>query len=129
MKNILKILPSVLTIAGTLLIGHNLLGASIDESLWQLITGAALALAGVISSILDHTANVEMIQAALRRTAEVITTLLIASGKGTSETLKAILEMILLAVPIVYAYFSRQKTMKLARGELEIDQLKGGNTK
>lgn len=124
MKTLLKILPSILTIAGTFLIGSNLFGTAVNESLWQEIVGAVLAVAGVLASIIDHTASVEMIQAALRRAAEVITTLLIASGKATPETVKSVLEFMLLAVPIIYAYFSRKKTQKLSTGELSTSDLK-----
>ena len=125
LKTLYKILPSVLTILGTFAIGHNFFGAAVNESLWQELAGAAMLVVGIaISVFIDHTATVEQIQAAIRRLSEVFAALLVAAGKQMTETLKAIVELLLMATPLVYAYFSRQKTQKLARGELEPTDLK-----
>lgn len=128
LKALYKILPSILTILGAFAIGHNFFGATINESLWQELAGFALMAVGVfISVFIDHTAGIEQLQAMVRRAGEVLATLLAASGKQMSETIKAVLELILIALPVLYGYLSQRKTIKLARSELEIDELKGAS--
>lgn len=123
-SKLLSILPSVLTIAGTFLLGKNLFGTAIDESLWQELTGSALALVGIVVSIFDHTATEEMIQAGLRRSIEVVGALLVSSGKASQNTIQLLLSLVATLVPVVYGYFSRKKTRNLARGNLSVEDLK-----
>jgi hypothetical protein len=120
-----KVLPTILTILGTFVIGHNLLGATINESLWQEIGGASTVVVALVMTVYNHTVTIEAIQAGIHRVVEVVGTLLVASGRMTSETLVTILGVITAITPVIYKYYSVKKTQQLAAGTIAIEDLKG----
>jgi hypothetical protein len=120
-----KVLPTILTLLGTYVIGHNLMGAKVDESLWQEIGGAATAAIGLAISYFSHTLNIEGVQASIHRIVEVAGALLVASGRITAESLVTILGVITALTPLIYKHFSEKKTQQIASGKIAIEDLKG----
>ena len=121
---IFAILRTLLSIGGALLLGHNIFGHAIDESLWQEITGGAMGAASIVLSVLDKTITLEMIQGALRQALSFVGGLLIASGKLTAENMNTWLGVITALVPFIYAGLSRKKTQAIDTGQVSITQLK-----
>ena len=121
--NWLSIIRNVLTLAGAFLLGHNLFGLEVNESLWQEITGGIMVLAGVVLSILDKTLTIEKWQGALRHVALVVGGLLIAKGVLKPEQIEAILGVVTALGTILYGYLSKKKSQEIVANKIPTTQL------
>jgi hypothetical protein len=62
---IFSLLRSALTIVGSILLGKNIFGTAVDNSVIEAVIGGALFVGSVVWGIADKTATIEMLQSAL----------------------------------------------------------------
>lgn len=117
-ETILGVLRALLTLAGTYLVGHNLLGVAIDSSTWQIILGAVVAVGSTIWGIVDKTAGIEQIQSAIRSVIISLGGILVAAGKLKGEVLEAIVGLVTAALPLLQSYTAKAKVVQMAAGTL-----------
>lgn len=118
-ETFLSILKTVLVIAGTWLVGHNLFGASVDASLWQEIAGGVIALGAAIWGVVDKSGTIDALQSAIRSFIASAGSLLVMSGKITGDTLNAIIAIITMLIPILWSHLGRAKVVNIANGSLQ----------
>lgn len=114
----LSALRTVLVIAGTWLIGHNLFGAVVDASIWQEIVGGSVALGAAIWGVVDKSGNVEGLQSAVRSFLAAAGSLLVASGKISGDTLNGIIALVSLLIPILLSGLGKAKVVQINNGTL-----------
>jgi Ca2+/Na+ antiporter len=122
--NITSIIRTILTLVGSYLIGHNLFGTSVNESLWQEISGGIMVLVGIVMSILDKTISIEKVQGALRHIVLVAGGLLIAKGVVTPAQIEMYIGLATALVPVVYGWLSKKKSQQVASGDIPVQHLK-----
>jgi len=88
-----SIVRAALTLTGSYIIGHNLFGAKLDESLWQELAGA-------------------------RSVITVAGGLLVSAGKLTGDALNSIIGLVAVLVPLLQSWLSKKKVQQLADGTL-----------
>lgn len=114
---------ALLTLAGSYLIGQNLMGQPIDNELWQVIVGVIMSGVSIYWSIKDKTYTIESIQAFVRQLLLVIGGLLLASGKITPDRLEAIIGAVVVLVPVLQSYLSKKKAEEIKEGNLNVQSL------
>lgn len=114
----LSLLRTLLTLAGTYIIGHNLFGKPIDSNVWQEIGGAALTAVGVGWGVSDKTATVEMVQSAVRSVLITFGGLLVAAGKLSGQSLEAIIGVGAVVVTAIQSHTSKVKIKQISSGQL-----------
>ena len=117
---LLSLVRTLLTLAGTYIIGHNLFGKPIDADAWQEVGGALLTVFGVGWGILDKSATAEMIESAIRSVVISIGGLLVAAGKLSGETLQAILGLVAVVATAIQSHTSKVKVKQIASGQLSV---------
>lgn len=115
---IFALLRSVLSAVGAYLLGVNLFGVKVDESLWQEVVGGAMAVAGIVFSVLDKSLSIEMISAFLRQTITVGGGLLVAAGRLKGQLLISMLALIPVIAPYIQAILLRKKIAGLQDGTI-----------
>jgi hypothetical protein len=123
----LSVIRSLLTLLGSFLIGRSILGNTLvlDSATLELIIVIAMAAFGIVMSIIDKTINEEKLQGFLRHIVLTVGGILVALGRLDPAKLELWLGVIASLVPIVYGFLSKNKTQKLATGEIALTQLKG----
>lgn len=128
-EDLLSLARNLLTIVGGFLIGHNLFGLRVDESLIFGLVGIVMSLVGIIMSIVDKSVTVEKTQGFVRHIVSTIGGILIGAGQLTAERLDMWTGIITALVPIIQGILSRQKAKLLHLGEIQTRQLKGAMPK
>lgn len=121
---ILGIVRSLLSAIGAFMLGLNLFGTQITESWWQEAIGVILVIMGIVWSIKDKIATIEMIQGAMRQVITFLGGIALTAGWVTEKTLLAVIGLITAVIPVFQGYFSRKKARDLETGKLNIEQLK-----
>lgn len=122
----LSLLRSILTVAGSYLLGKNLLGNSIDSTLWQEVVGAVLSLVGTVWGIVQKTATVDAISSGVRSLAIFIGGLLVASGKLSSGALDSWLGLVTTLVMVILSQVSRTKANQISDGTIKVETKANG---
>jgi hypothetical protein len=123
-KNIVDAIKSLLVPIGVFLIGKNIAGHVIDENLWQMILGGVMAVLGLITSFIGHTATVEVIQAGLSAVIKSALALMLAFGVIQSDNSEIWVPLVALVSQQVYRWQSKKKTQQLDAGKITINDLK-----
>lgn len=123
-SNLFGIIRAILSVAGAFLLGKNLFGQPIDESLWQEITGVIMGLIAMVWTFMDKTITLEGFQGILRQSITFIGGLLVASGKLSAEALATWLGIILALAGPIYAWLSKTKSKQLENGKIMMANLK-----
>lgn len=126
-EQIFGILRAVLAYAGSYLLGKNLFGQSVDEVLWQEISGALMVLASFVWMIVSKKLTIEIFQSSILKLIMVAGALLVSSGKLTGDTLNAIVAAVTALLPVIYSILSKKKTEELAAGRINVQMLSGGD--
>ena len=122
-ETVFSLVRAVLTSLGVFLLGKNLLGNKIDQSVIEMLSGSAMALVSLVWSVLSKEAGIEIIQTTLRQVLVGVGGLLVASGKVTGEKLEAVLGLLTALVPFLYSILSRKKTANIVSGKLDTSKL------
>jgi hypothetical protein len=120
---ILGIARQVLTVAGAFLLGKNLFGAAIDESILQEVSGALLMIVSLVWTIKSKELTLEILQSVLLKVIIVAGTLLVSSGKLTGTTLNAIVGIVTALLPIIYSLISKKKSDDVKTGQIQAAKL------
>jgi nitric oxide reductase large subunit len=120
---IVAIIKNALALIGSFLIGKELLGTSVDESLWQLIAGAVMVLISFIMSFASNLLTKEKFQDALRVLFVSISGALIAGGWVKPEQVELWAGAVTAIGTLVYEYLSRKKSQDIAKGEIQVNKL------
>jgi hypothetical protein len=123
-ETLMSLLRTFLTSFGIFLLGKNLFGSVIDQSIWQMVVGVTMAGVSVIWGIFDKTVGIEMLQSFLRSAIIGFGGLLVARGSLSPEKLESILGIVMSILPLLYSMLSRKKTNNLVNGTLSLDELK-----
>lgn len=117
-------LKAAMTAVGAYLVGQNLLGNKIDQSILEGLTGVVLAVGSIGWSIFDKTYTTEMITSTARQAFIFVGGLLISSGKLTEGQLNGWLGLLLPIAAIIQSYFQKKQVSKVQSGEIDADKLK-----
>lgn len=114
----LSLLRTVLTVAGSYILAHNLFGPVINQDALTQIGGAILALTGAIWGFVDKSAPIEGVQSAVRSLVQIVGGFMVAAGKLSGQTLDTILGAITSLAPVIQSYTSRVKVKQAATGQI-----------
>lgn len=123
-EQILGIIRLLLSAVGGFLLGKNLFGTAIDESMWQIILGIAMGVASIVMSILSKTLTIEMVQGTLRQTVSFFGGLFVAKGSISNETLTFILGLVPVLAAWLQSTLAKKKNQQLDSGIIRTSQLK-----
>lgn len=125
--NILSLVRTVLTFAGTFLIGHSILNQPITSDVWDMIIGVSSTAFGTIWGIVDKSATSDMIESALRSILIGVGGFLVTAGILKNETLQALLGLITPILAFIQSVMSKAKVVSIATGQAkpEIDKNTG----
>lgn len=115
--NILSLLRTLLTFAGTFLIGHSLLKQPITTDVWDMIIGVTSAGIGTIWGIVDKTATWDMIESGIRSVLVGAGGFLVTAGLLKDETLQAVIGLITPVLAFIQSSMSKAKVVSLATGQ------------
>lgn len=115
---IFSFIRTALTAIGAFLIGKTIFDTSVTSDVWQGWVGGAIALASTIWGIADKSSTLDGIQSGLRSFVVALGGILIAMGKLKADTLTSILGVLTPIIAFIYSILSKQKTSKIAAGEL-----------
>lgn len=116
-ENILSLLRTLLTFAGTFLIGHSLLNQPITSDVWDMIIGVSSAAFGTIWGIADKTATWDMIESGIRSVLIGAGGFLVTAGLLKDETLQAVIGLITPVLAFIQSSMSKAKVVNLATGK------------
>lgn len=114
----LSLLRTLLTVAGSYILAHNLFGPVINQDALTQIGGAVMALAGAIWGYFDKTASIEGLQSAIRSVVQIVGGFLVAAGKLSGQSLDMALGLVTTLVPVLQSHISRVKVQQLDSGKL-----------
>lgn len=120
---IVAIIKNALALVGSFLIGKELFGSAIDESLWQIITGSVMVLISFLMSFASNTVTKEKFQDALRVLIVSIGGALTAGGWVEPVKVEMWIGAITAIAPMVYEWISRKKSQDIAKGDIPVQQL------
>ena len=124
-STIYAIIRMVLSGLGAYLLGKNLFGHTIDESLWQMIVGSVMILISFVATVFDKTAGVEIWEGLIRQLVTSIGGLLTGLGVVKEETFATISTAILSLLPLILSLLGKKKSQAIAMGDLGIKDLAG----
>lgn len=124
-ENVFSLIRTILTALGSFLIGKNIFGNVVDQSILEIIVGAVLSIVSIAWSIADKTANIEMLQSGIRKVFVMIGGLLVASGKLDAAKLDTYLGLALSLIPFLYSLLSKKKSQEIAEGTISVQDLAG----
>lgn len=124
-SNILALIRMLLSGFGAFLLGKNLFGATIDESLWQMIVGSAMILISFLWSIFSKTSTTEMIEGFARQLITALGGLLTGLGVVKEETYQLISGIVTSLLPYILSLLGKHKNQEIAQGTLGVKDLVG----
>ena len=123
-ETIFSLLRTALTLIGSYLIGKNLLGNTIDNSIIEILVGAGMSLASVVWGIISKDLVIEQIQSFIRSAVVGIGGLLVASGKIEAGKIESLSGFLLAVSTFIYSLLSRKKSQNIVSGKIESGKLK-----
>ena len=123
-ETIFSLLRTALTLIGSYLIGKNLLGNTIDNSIIEILVGAGMSLASVVWGIFSKDLVIEQVQSFIRSAVVGIGGLLVASGKIEAGKIESLSGFLLAVSTFIYSLLSRKKSQNIVSGKIESDKLK-----
>jgi|SRR5579863_320659 len=122
---VMTVIRSLLTLLGTFLIGKVLAGHTINADLWQLIVGAGMAIAGVITEFTSTTASSTQFQSALVSAGTAVGGVLLAFGWIDQQTVTAITGLITSILPLLHKQSTKLTVMHLLNNKIAGDKNTG----
>ena len=123
-EQIYAIIRLLLSALGSYLLGHNLFGNTIDNSILTQITGCVLGLVSVIWSIAEKNVLTEQIEGAVRQSITFIGGLLVSSGKLSAASLDSWLGILVIILPFILSRLGVAKNKQIDTGIIKVEELK-----
>lgn len=121
----LSTLRAVLTLIGSYIVGHTVLGHRIDADFWELFGGAALTGLSTLWGFSAKSTTVEQWQSLLRSVFAATSGVLVALGLLNNQTSAAIAGLIPALAATLQGHLSRQTTRHMATGKATADAKTG----
>lgn len=121
----LAIVRMILSGFGAFLLGKNLFGTTIDESLWQEIVGGVMVVISLVMTVLNKASTLEMIEGFVRQLLTAFGGLLTGLGIVREETYQSIAGIIGALLPYILSLLGKKKSQDVATGELPLKALTG----
>ncbi len=115
---VLSLLRTLLTVAGSYILAHNLFGPVVNQDGITQAGGAIIALVGAVWGYFDKSTSIEGLQSAVRSVFQIVGGFLVASGKLSGQSLDTILGFITSLGPVLQSYTSRLKVKQLDQGKI-----------
>lgn len=125
----LSILRTILTFAGTYVIGHNLFGHEVDSQTWEIIGGSLLAIGSIVWGIVDKSAGIEQIESALRSILISLGGVAVSFGLIKNEVVVTLLALLTPVIALIQSWTSKAKVVQIDKGTLATNQTTGKVTK
>lgn len=123
--NLMAIIRTLLSLGGAYLLGHNLFGTTINESLLQEIIGAVMITVSLVWTILDKTAGIEKVEGFIRQFVTALGGLFIGLGVVKEEVVTTISSILIALLPYILSLLGKKKSQDIATGELGVNDLAG----
>lgn len=120
----LSIIRTLLTGAGAYLIGKNLFGNTIDQSIWGEVSGVAMVMISSIWGFITKELKIEALEDALKQAFVVLGTLAVMGGKLSTGLYQTILTLLPMLFGILGSSLARMKNNGLANGSISTSSLK-----
>lgn len=124
-ENLKSIGTALLTLVGTILIGKNIMGHTIDANIFQDLAGAATLIGGVVLGILNHSATIEKIQSSLHSAIVIAAGVAVSWGLLSAQMAVAIGGLATAAIPVILSYTSKVKVKQAQAGTIIPDATTG----
>lgn len=118
-------LRAILTLLGSYLVGHVLIGHTITADLWQLLVGAALTITGAVTEIISTNTTPTQLQSAIGTVATAIGGVLLALGVVNQQTWTSIIGVVTALVPLFQKQTTKLTVKHLLNGKAVGDKLTG----
>lgn len=128
-ENVINLVQSLLVLVGGFLVGDNLLGNAIDNTLWMGVVGVLLTLIGFVWDIATTKLAIEYVQTTIMGIIQFVGGLLVASGKLSLDNANSYYGLVTSLITVLYPLLSRKKSTEIANGDIPVAQLKGANDK
>ena len=112
----LSILRSALTLAGTFVVGHNLLGHAVDSNTFEIIAGSVSAIAGTVWGIFDKTTGPEQLASLVRSLLIGIGGVGVSWGLISANVLTAVTAFATAILPIILSQTSKATVQQIVAG-------------
>lgn len=123
--NVLALIRMLLSGFGAFLLGKNLFGATIDESLWQEIVGSVMVVISLIMTVVNKSSTIEMIEGFARQLLTALGGLLTGLGVVKEETYQLISGIVTSLLPYILSLLGKKKSQEIATGALGVKDLTG----
>jgi hypothetical protein len=120
--NWLSILRSTLTFLGTVLVGHSIMGHTVDTAIWETIGGTAMALAGTVLGIQDKTTGPEQWASLARSVLIGLGGIGVSWGYVSSNTMASISSLVMSILPVILSQLSKKTNKEIATGTVTVSQ-------
>lgn len=120
-ETVFIIIKTMLTVAGSFLIGKNFIGHPVDQNMLEVIGGILMSAVSVFWSIKDKNYTIESIQAVVRQIILFIGGLLVAKGTITEDKLNGYLGLAASLIPLVQSYLSKKKVTEIQEGKIVVE--------
>lgn len=123
--NILTVIRMVLSAFGAYLLGKNLFGHAIDESLWQEIVGGAMIVISLVMTVLNKTSTYEAVEGFIRQTVTALGGLLVGLGIVKDQAYTTVSSIVIALLPYILSLLGKKKSQEIATGNLGVADLTG----
>lgn len=121
----LSILRSAFTFVGTLLIGHVVIGHTIDTDTWTVVSGILLTGTGVIWGIFDKTTGLEQWASFARSVIIGLGGIGVSWGVLSANTFAAIGAFVTAILPVILNQTQKVTNKKIFNGTLDVQPTTG----
>jgi hypothetical protein len=115
----------MLTLLGSYLIGHVLIGHTITADLWQLLVGAVLTIVGSVTEMISTNTTPTQVQSAIGTIVTAIGGVLLALGVVNQQTWADIVGVITAIVPLFQKQTTKLAIMHVVSGKATADPKTG----
>lgn len=123
---LMSALRAVLTLLGSLLIGHVVIsGHPLTTDLWQLILGSAMTIVGAVTEYTSTTTTPTQMQSLATSAGAALGGVLLALGIVKQETWQSFMGVVSAILPLIHKQSTKQVAMHITNNKLTYDKALG----